>query len=265
MTATRTVILPLAGNGTRMRPATDAIAKELLPVYDTPLLHFALEEAVASGARRLVLVTRATKPGISEYVETLLSQPGSLLADIEVRFAEQAEPNGLGHAVLCARTFALPGPVGVILPDDLILGRPALAEMVAAFDPERMKCLAAAQTVDRSECQRYGIFDLATPSGRSVVLSARTLVEKPDPADAPSDLAVVGRYILSHDIWDVLERTPAGAGGEIQLTDAIAALGGLCAFRFSGRRFDCGSKEGWFSATEAYRKSRLANETVAAE
>ncbi|MBV7410086.1 UTP--glucose-1-phosphate uridylyltransferase [Maritimibacter sp. DP1N21-5] len=264
MTRLATVVLPVAGSGTRMRPATDATAKELLPIYDTPLLLFALEEAVASGAQRLVFVSRATKPGISNYVEHLMSQEPSF-AGVEVRSVDQGEPLGLGHAVLSARPEVLPGPVGVLLPDDLILGAPVLAEMADVFDPASMDCLAAAQRVDRAESSRYGMFDLAMASVGSAVLPARTLVEKPDPADAPSDLAVVGRYVLSEKIWPVLEKTTEGAGGEIQLTDAIAGLDRLYAFQFSGCRYDCGDKEGWFSATQAVRSDRLRKETVAAE
>lgn len=264
MTSIPTVILPLAGSGSRMRPATDATAKELLPVYDTPLLHFALTEAMSAGAKRLVLVTSPAKPAIAEYVGTLRSQPESPLAGIEVCVVAQDEPLGLGHAVLCAREAALPGPFGVILPDDLILGEPALAEMVAAFDPDTMKCLAAAQKVERASSRSYGMFRLADPDSPSALLSASGLLEKPDPDDAPSDLAVVGRYVLSDEIWEVLAVTPEGSGGEIQLTDAIAALGGLWAFRFSGARFDCGSKEGLFEATRAYRAQQPRRDAHAA-
>jgi UTP--glucose-1-phosphate uridylyltransferase len=133
-----------------MRPATDAVAKELLPIYDTPLLKFAIDEAVAAGARRIVLVTRPSKRGFRSYIDRIQSAPGSSLKGIEVVFAEQEEPLGLGHAVLCARDFALPGPVGVILPDDLIFGEPTLPAMCKAFAADQMQCLVAAQKVDRS-------------------------------------------------------------------------------------------------------------------
>ena len=265
MTRLDTVVLPVAGNGARMRPATDAIAKELLPIYDTPLLQFALSEAAAAGAQRIVLVTRASKPGFGSYIEKLSTRPNSFLAGIDVEFVDQKEPLGLGHAVLCARARALPGPFGVILPDDLILGDPTLAEMGRAFDPERMKSLVAAQKVDRDKVGNYGIFDVGKDATVSQVIPARDLVEKPDPAEAPSQFAAVGRYVLAEAIWDELERTGPGAGDEIQLTDAITALGALHGFRFSGARYDCGSKEGWFAATEAYRRTRLRAELTAAE
>jgi UTP--glucose-1-phosphate uridylyltransferase len=248
-----------------MRPATDAVAKELLPIYDTPLLKFAIDEAVAAGARRIVLVTRPSKRGFRSYIDRIQSAPGSSLKGIEVVFAEQEEPLGLGHAVLCARDFALPGPVGVILPDDLIFGEPTLPAMCKAFAADQMQCLVAAQKVDRSEVKNYGIFDLGELTTTSPLMPARDLVEKPDPADAPSEFAVVGRYVLSERIWAVLERTRPGAGDEIQLTDAVTALGGLHAFRFSGQRYDCGNKEGWFAATEAFRKHCLETEALAAE
>ncbi len=261
-----TVIIPMAGNGTRMKPATEAVPKELLPVYDTPVLNFALAEAVAAGARRIVLVTRNSKPGTFDYVHDVLSQPGAFLHGVEVVFAEQEEPLGIGHAVLCARDAALPGPIGVMLPDDLIMGEPCLAEMCAAFDPGRMKCMVAAQDVPRDKVKSYGIFDLVEPDTTARLAAARDLVEKPAPDQAPSSLAAVGRYVLSEEIWDILERTEPGAGDEIQLTDAIAALGGLHAFRFSGQRYDCGNKEGWFAATEAYRYTCLnSQKPMAAE
>ncbi len=260
-----TVVLPAAGNGSRMKPATDAIAKELLPVYDTPLLQFALEEAVAAGARRILLVTSAAKPGLSAYIDRLSARPESFLDGVEVDCVEQEAPLGLGHAVLCARSRALPGPVGVLLPDDLILDQPALAEMWQAFDPGTMTSLIAAQKVAADKVGSYGIFDLAGDAAIGRVIPARDLVEKPAPEQAPSRFAAVGRYILAPEIWDVLAETRPGAGGEIQLTDAITAMGGIHGFRFSGRRFDCGSKEGWFAATETYRDQCLSAQRTAAQ
>lgn len=265
MTGLDTVVLPVAGNGSRMRPATDAIAKELLPIYDTPLLQFALAEAASAGAKRIILVTSAKKPGFGAYIDRLRDAPNSFLQGVEVEFVEQEAPLGLGHAVLCARDRALPGPVGVILPDDLILGEPALAEMSRAFAPERMKSLVAAQKVERASVGSYGIFDIVGDDSISQVMPATDLVEKPDPEKAPSQYAAVGRYVLSQDIWDELDRTGPGAGDEIQLTDAITALGGIHGFRFSGRRYDCGNKEGWFAATEAYRRTCLQSQLTAAE
>ncbi|WGH79464.1 UTP--glucose-1-phosphate uridylyltransferase [Jannaschia ovalis] len=266
-----TVIFPVAGMGTRMLPATKVTPKELLPVYDTPLLQFAVDEALAAGAKRLVMVSHPAKPAIAEYFEPqpdlteALAEKGkdellqtiratALPDDVELRIVMQPEPLGLGHAVLCGAEAALDGPVGVILPDDLILGTPCLSEMAQAFDPEVMNSLVAAQSVPRDRVSSYGIFDLDDATGQTV--PARGFVEKPDPADAPSTLAAVGRYVLSPAIFDVLRGTGEGAGGEIQLTDAIAALGRIAAFRFSGTRYDCGDKDGIVAATLAVQRSK---------
>ena len=281
MNAVETVIFPVAGLGTRMLPATKAVPKELLPVYDTPLLQFALDEALAAGARRIVLVSHPSKRAIEEYLapadalEAALAAKGKtallravrrsrMPEGVEVRIVMQPEPLGLGHAVLCGAEAALPGPVGVILPDDLVLGEPALAEMAAAFDPATMRSLVAAQEVPREMVSSYGIFDC--DEGSEAVVAARGFVEKPEPAEAPSRLAAVGRYVLDGAVFDVLRRTPKGAGGEIQLTDAIAAMGGIHAFRFSGTRHDCGSKDGLVEATLAVQAARRRHHlSVAAE
>ncbi|MFO6465747.1 UTP--glucose-1-phosphate uridylyltransferase [Jannaschia sp. KMU-145] len=282
MTRIDTVIFPVAGMGTRMLPATKVTPKELLPVYDTPLLQFAIDEALAAGARRIVLVSHPKKTAIEAYLaaepelEDTLAEKGKsdllravrttrLPEGVDLKVVMQEEPLGLGHAVLCGGAEALDGPVGVILPDDLILGRPCLAEMVAAYDLRAMKSLVAAQDVARGKVSSYGIFDCNDASG-SGAIPARGIVEKPAPEDAPSTLAAVGRYILSPEIFDVLEGIGQGAGGEIQLTDAIAALGSISAFRFSGDRYDCGSKDGLVDATLAVQASRARHHLrVAAE
>ena len=269
-----TVIFPVAGMGTRMLPATKVTPKELLPVYDTPLLQFAVEEALAAGAKRLVMVSHPSKSAIEDYfapadaLEDKLRGKGKhAIADalaatampegVELVFVMQPEPLGLGHAVLCGADDALDGPVGVILPDDLILGSPALAEMAAAFDPESMKSLIAAQPVPYEKVSSYGIFDCdADDADADAVLAARGFVEKPRPEDAPSRLAAVGRYVLAPEVFDVLRSTEPGAGGEIQLTDAIATLGKINAFRYSGTRYDCGSKDGLVDATLAVQEDR---------
>ena len=275
-----TVIFPVAGLGTRMLPATLAVPKELLPVYDTPLLAFAVAEALAAGARRLVIVSHPSKGAIEDYfapcddLEAELEAKGKddlldavratrLPEGVEVRFAMQHEQLGLGHAVLQAADHAGDGPVGVILPDDLILGAPALAEMARAFDPAAMNSLVAAQEVPRDKVSSYGIFDAA---GTGRVLPARGFVEKPEPARAPSRLAAVGRYVLAPGIFDALRETPRGAGGEIQLTDAISMLSAIHAYRFSGKRYDCGNRDGIVEATLAVQEERRRSHlTVAAE
>lgn len=273
MTDLATVIFPVAGMGTRMLPATKATPKELLPVYDTPLLQFAVDEALAAGARRLIFVSHPEKSAIKDYLmpaprlEEGLEAKGkddlleavrnaTVPDDVEVFFVMQPEPLGLGHAVLQAADHLLDGPVGVILPDDLMLGEPCLAQMGAAFDATRMVSLIAAQDVARNRVSSYGIFD-CTP-GVSAVTPAQGFVEKPAPDEAPSTLAAVGRYVLSHDVFDALRRTTPGAGGEIQLTDAIAASGGIHAFRFAGARYDCGNPDGIVEASLAVQRIRQA-------
>jgi UTP--glucose-1-phosphate uridylyltransferase len=254
-----------------MLPATKVTPKELLPVYDTPLLQFALDEALEAGARRLIFVSHPDKSAIEDYVrpvpriEEALEAKGKdeLLAavrasnvpdDVEIVFVMQHEQLGLGHAVLCAEDYLLPGPVGVILPDDLILGMPCLAEMSAAFDEAAMSSLVAAQKVSPRKVSSYGIFDCEERPGAT--LPARGFVEKPAVGEAPSTLAAVGRYVLDRAVFDALHATTRGAGGEIQLTDAIAAVGRIHAFRFSGTRYDCGDRDGIVEATLAVQKAR---------
>lgn len=261
----RTVIFPVAGLGTRFLPATKATPKELLPVLDTPLIQYAIDEAQAAGIERMVFVSHPSKHAIERHVmddaklrAELRSRGKDEIAEElrdaalcprtdDVVFTMQENPLGLGHAVLCARDHVLPGPVAVVLPDDLILGTGCLAEMVEAY---RGGHLVASMTVPREETRKYGV--LATSSTMGSVLHADGIVEKPKPAKAPSCEAVVGRYILDGSIFDDLSSQTPGAGGEIQLTDAIAAgikRVGLSGFRFSGVRFDCGSKAGMLRAT----------------
>jgi len=259
----RTAIFPVAGLGTRFLPATKATPKELLPVIDTPLIQYAIDEAQAAGIERMVFVSHPSKAAIERYVmddaalRASLREKGKedLAAALCPRaddaiFTMQDEPLGLGHAVLCARDHVLPGPVAVILPDDLILGTPCLPEMVEAYGDAGAGHMVATMTVPRGEVSKYGILDGAKTAGR--VTRARGMVEKPAPEAAPSREAVVGRYVLDPSIFDALATQTPGAGGEIQLTDAIARGAGrlgLAGFRFGGVRFDCGSKAGMLRAT----------------
>jgi UTP--glucose-1-phosphate uridylyltransferase len=272
-TKVQTAIFPVAGLGTRFLPATKATPKELLPVIETPLIQFAVDEARAAGIERLVFVSHPSKSAIERYVmddarlrADLRSRGKTDLADAldeaalsraedDVVFTFQDRPLGLGHAVLCARDHVLPGPVAVILPDDLILGEPgALAEMVAAYPDAGAGHLVATMTVPRPETRHYGILDTGAhrPDGETRLLPARGMVEKPAPDASPSCDAVVGRYVLDARIFEDLSTQAPGAGGEIQLTDAIARGAvhvGLAGFRFTGRRFDCGSRAGMLRAT----------------
>jgi UTP--glucose-1-phosphate uridylyltransferase len=263
-----TVVFPVAGRGTRLLPLTKSVPKELLPVYDKPVLQFAVEEAIKAGAKRLVFVTHASKPAIGDYLQPdaalkdVLENGGkvelaraldeiTLGSGVEVIFVEQDEPLGLGHAVLMAADHVRGDAFGVILPDDVILGQPCLPEMADAYSRGHM---IAAMDVDREDVKKYGIFRPVTAASIGKIVQASELVEKPSPEVAPSQLAAVGRYILDSRIFDALRNLEPGAGGEYQLTDAIAADApafGLSGFRFSGARHDCGSHAGLLGAANA--------------
>ena len=271
----RTAIFPVAGLGTRFLPATKSTPKELLPVLDQPLLQFAIDEARDAGVERMIFVNHPSKSAIEKYLLHDSELDGQLCnkgkhdvaeklarnaldpKDVDVRFVMQHKPLGLGHAVLCAADDVLPGPVAVILPDDLILGETGcLSEMIEAYERGGAGHMVATMQVDEDAVQSYGILSV---TGRDEnVLWADGMVEKPKPADAPSRQAVVGRYVLDASIFDDLRGLKPGAGGEIQLTDAIAQATpriGLSGFRFSGERFDCGSKKGMLRAVLAYAAS----------
>ncbi len=263
----RKVVFPVAGLGTRFLPATKVVAKEMLPVLDRPLIQYAVDEAVDAGADTLIFVTNRYKHAIADYfdkayeLETKLEQSGkkellSLVQNVlpkHVRcvFVTQPEALGLGHAVLCAKPVVGNEPFGVILPDDLIWnsGPGALRQMaeLAAFENSGV---IAVEEVPREQTSKYGIVDAQPINDRAALI--KLMVEKPKPEDAPSNLAVVGRYVLPGRIFSLLEATKPGAGGEIQLTDAIDALlkqERVLAYRFEGERFDCGNKLGLVQAT----------------
>ncbi|SFS05235.1 UTP--glucose-1-phosphate uridylyltransferase [Yoonia litorea] len=262
----RTAIFPVAGLGTRFLPATKATPKELLPVIDTPLIQYAIDEAQEAGIERMVFVSHPSKQAIERHVmddaklraelrsrgkrdlENELRDAALCPESDDVVFTMQHEPLGLGHAVLCAKDHVLPGPVAVILPDDLILGQSCLPEMIDAYAASTAGHMVATMEVALEETNKYGILSGAR-HGR--LFAADGIVEKPAPQNAPSREAVVGRYILDESIFADLSGQEPGAGGEIQLTDAIdAGLArlGLHGFRFSGTRFDCGSKAGMLRA-----------------
>lgn len=248
----KTVVFPVAGHGTRFRPATLGTPKELLPVIEKPLLQFAIEEAVEAGAETLVFVSSAQKPGIETYVNL-----PSVVTDCKVVVVNQQQALGLGHAVLCAREAVSEDEFGVILPDDLIFGASGCLSQMAAVRDSVQTNLIAVEPVERSATNRYGIIDPQKADGP--IITAKGIVEKPQPQEAPSQLGVVGRYILSTDIFSRLETLKAGSGGEVQLTDAIAQqIGsqGLSGYRFEGARYDCGSPAGMLEATIAYARQR---------
>jgi len=265
----RFAVFPVAGRGTRFLPATKASPKEMLPVVDKPLIQYAVEEALATGARNLVFITGAAKRAIEDHfdsdaeLEAALEAQGKrelaeslrsmLPADAACIFIRQPAPLGLGHAVLCAEPVVGREPFYVHLADDLIdAGPPVLLQMRDRYR-ESGGSLVAVQQVPRSETGRYGI--VATADAQWPLARITRIVEKPEPAEAPSEFAVVGRYLLSASIFAELRKLGRGAGGEIQLTDGIAALltrEPVFAYRFSGKRYDCGSKQGYLEAIVEY-------------
>lgn len=268
----RKVVFPVAGLGTRFLPATKVVAKEMLPVLDKPLIQYAVDEAVDAGADTLIFVTNRYKHAIADYFdkayeleakleekgkdELLALVQGTLPRHVRAIFVTQPEALGLGHAVLCAKPVVGDEPFGVILPDDLIWngsggsGKGALRQMAELASAQQAGVIAV-EEVPHDQTDKYGIVDATPVDDRSALISY--MVEKPKPADAPSNLAVVGRYVLPGRIFHLLEQTTPGAGGEIQLTDAIEALlkeqGKVLAYRFEGTRFDCGNKAGLVRAT----------------
>jgi UTP--glucose-1-phosphate uridylyltransferase len=265
----RTAVFPVAGRGTRFLPATKASPKEMLPVVDKPLIQYAVEEALAAGATRLVFITGASKRAIEDHFDSdqeleqllerqgksdLLNQLRSVLPSYaSCIYIRQPAPLGLGHAVLCAQPAVGAEPFFVHLADDLIKSDVAcLAQMADVYEAKRASVLGV-QVVPRSDTDKYGI--VAVEADRSNTSRVRSIIEKPKPAVAPSNLAVVGRYVLAPAIFEHLERLGQGAGGEIQLTDGIAALmreEAVYAYRFTGKRYDCGSKLGYLQATVEY-------------
>ena len=262
-------VFPVAGMGTRFLPATKASPKEMLPIVDKPLIQYAVEEAVAAGITELVFVTGRNKRAIEDHFDKayelenelemkgkadLLRMARSVLPDqVSCVYLRQPQALGLGHAVLCARQVVGNDPFAVILADDLISGEvPALRQMADEF-VQRQCSIVAVQQVAREETRQYGIVKTDALSG--LVSRIEGIVEKPRPEEAPSTLAVVGRYILTPAIFDCLESVQPGAGGEIQLTDAIARLLArepVLAYEFQGKRYDCGSKLGYLQATVEY-------------
>lgn len=275
MKPVRKVVFPVAGMGTRFLPATKAMPKEMLPVVDKPLIQYAVEEAAAAGVTDMIFITGRYKRAIEDHfdkspeLEADLTAKGKyelldLVHSVTPRgvnfiFIRQPEPLGLGHAVLCARPVVGDEPFGVILADDLIYApqQPALGQLIAARGEMGGGSVLAVQNVAREDTSKYGIVGVDDEMKQTSCV--RTMVEKPSPDAAPSTLAVIGRYVLEPEIFTALENVERGVGGEIQLTDAIAAelgQGRTFAHRFEGRRFDCGSKQGFLSATAHY--ARLA-------
>jgi UTP--glucose-1-phosphate uridylyltransferase len=277
MSQVKKAVIPVAGLGTRMLPATKAIPKEMLPVVDKPLIQYVVAECVAAGIKEIILVTHASKNSIENHFDTSFELEATLETrvkrqlleavqsicpkDVTIMHVRQGVAKGLGHAVLCARPMVGDSPFAVVLPDvivDDVASNPKkdnLADMVARYNTNRVSQIMVEQ-VPQEDVSKYGIVDLEgleLAPGESGKI--HQMVEKPPLDEAPSDLAVVGRYVLSNKIWDLLEFTPPGAGGEVQLTDAIASLMSLeqvDAYYMKGKSHDCGSKLGYMKANVEY-------------
>ena len=269
MTPITKAVFPVAGLGTRFLPATKASPKEMMPVVDKPLIQYAVEEAYAAGIRHMVFVTGRSKRAIEDHFDTAYELESELAAahktellqvarsivpdDMVCTFVRQPRSLGLGHAVLCAEPVVGNQAFAVLLADDLMTGPDGgpgvLSQMVQAFS-ELGRSLLAVQEVPDNEVHRYGIV-AGQPAGERMI-RVQQMVEKPKLADAPSRMAVAGRYILTPQVFEELRTQPPGAGGEIQLTDAIAAAmkkEAVYAYQYDGKRYDCGSKEGFLQAT----------------
>ncbi len=262
-------VFPVAGLGTRFLPATKANPKEMLPVVDKPLIQYAVEEAIACGITELIFVTSSSKRAIEDHfdsnfeLEASLQERGKqdllnivrgiLPEGVSCAYIRQKSPRGLGHAVLCAKQLIGDEPFAVLLADDLIDGqnKSCLAQMLDVFQ-ETNHSVIGVEKIPQQETKRYGVVAV---SNDKPITQIHGIVEKPEPENAPSNLGVVGRYILTPRILTLLETTPQGSGGEIQLTDGIARLmqeEPAYACRFEGKRYDCGSKIGYLQATIAY-------------
>ena len=269
----RKAIFPVGGLGTRFLPATKSMPKEMLPVVDKPLIQYAVEEAAAAGIEEFIFVTGRGKAAIEDHfdvsyeLEKTLAERGKddVLSAVrpiglepgQISYTRQMDPQGLGHAVWCARHHVGDEPVAVLLADDLVMSKtPCLAQIVDVHKQTGGNVVAV-EEIPYEHTDRYGVLDVGTDDGR--MASARGLVEKPNPEEAPSRLAIIGRYVLLPEVFEHLSRFERGAGGEIQLTDAMAKMIGGSEFhglRFEGQRFDCGNKIGFLEANLAFALKR---------
>ena len=266
-------LFPAAGYGTRFLPATKAMPKEMLPVLDKPLIQYGVEEAMAAGMKNIAIITGRGKRAIEDHFdisyelehqisgtskEAQLESIRKIIDECTFSYTRQIEMHGLGHAILTGETLIGDEPFGVILADDLCVGRDlgVIAQMVRIYEKYRCSILAI-EEVDPQEVHKYGVIAGSQLDENTYMVSS--MVEKPAPGEAPSNLAIIGRYILTPDIFDILRRTPPGKNGELQITDALqtqASEGMVLAYRFAGRRFDCGSFEGFVEATNYFYQKR---------
>ncbi|MDP7343441.1 MAG: UTP--glucose-1-phosphate uridylyltransferase GalU [Alphaproteobacteria bacterium] len=266
-------VFPVAGLGTRFLPASKAVPKEMLPIVDKPLIQYAVEEAAAAGIEEFIFVTGRDKGAIEDHFDHSYELEAELAArgkttELEalkkiippagsLSFTRQQEPLGLGHAVWCARHLVGGEPFAVFLVDELVLSEtPCMKQVVDLYD-ERGGCVYALAEIPIEQSNRYGIVDAAADDGR--IIDIKGMVEKPAPGEAPSNLCIIGRYVLQPEVFDYLERMERTVGGEIQLTDALARMIGgdpFHGFRYDGKRFDCGDKVGFIQANIAFALAR---------
>lgn len=268
----RKAIIPAAGLGTRFLPATKAQPKEMIPIVDTPAIQYIVEEAVASGIEEILIITGRNKASIENHFDRNIELELALrskqdmeklqllesIADrVDIHYVRQKTPKGLGHAIACARTFVGNEPFAVLLGDDIVDNRvPCTKQLITAFEQQQATVLGV-QTVSPEQTHRYGILDVAPLAGK--LFRVNNLVEKPQPGQAPSNMAILGRYVITPEIFPILAETAPGVGGEIQLTDALKTLSRsqpMFALEFEGKRYDVGNKLGYLEATVEFALSR---------
>lgn len=261
----RKAVIPAAGLGTRFLPATKATPKEMLPIVDKPTIQYIIEEALASGIEDILIITGRSKRAIEDHfdrsieLELNLEEHGKIkelemvrkISGVRIHYIRQKEPRGLGHAILCAKHFVEDEPFAVLLGDDVVDGQvPALKQLIDVYDKTGASVLGV-QEVPQEKVSSYGIV-ASQPTDEPRTFTVSDMVEKPAVQDAPSRLAVLGRYVINPEIFEILERTEPGRGGEIQLTDALRVLAeqqAMYAYNFEGRRYDVGDKQGFLEAT----------------
>lgn len=272
MNKVRKAIIPAAGLGTRFLPATKAMPKEMLPIVDKPTIQYIVEEAIASGIEDIIIVTGKGKRAIEDHFDHATELENNLMEKqkyemletiqsisnmIDIHYIRQKEPKGLGHAILCARKFIGDEPFAVLLGDDIVQAeKPCLAQLMEEYN-KRFSSVLAVKRVPDAETHRYGIIDPIEAEDR--IYQVKNFIEKPDPGTAPSNLAIIGRYILNPEIFMFLEKEEIGAGNEIQLTDAIQKLNKIqrvFAYEFEGKRYDVGEKQGFIETTIEFALQR---------
>jgi len=269
-------LFPVAGYGTRFLPATKAIPKEMLPILTKPLIQYGVEEAMSAGMTNMAMVTSKYKQAIKDHFEphvdieasikgtakeSLLDEVNHASEQCDFTYIEQQQMLGLGHAIYTGKSLIDDEPFAVILPDDLCIndGDSVLTQMTKLFDQHPNCCIVAIEEVPMTEVDKYGVIDGELLEGSSNAYWINSMIEKPAPKDAPTNLAIIGRYILTPEIFDVLENTSPDKNGEIQITDALMTLakqGKVIAYKFEGTRYDCGSVKGFVEATNAFAKAQ---------